>query len=189
MRTDSSNARGPIAWMARNHVTANLLMVAFIVGGLVMSTQIQQEVFPDLVLIDGGKGQLNAAVGAFEEQQIDPPSMISLAKREEEVFLPGQSEPLRLSRHSFALRLLQYIRDEAHRFAIGTHRAKRSKALTANPLDEITGVGPSRKRALLAHFGSAKAVSRAGVEDLKDVPGISAEMAQKIYDFFHEKRA
>jgi excinuclease ABC subunit C len=85
------------------------------------------------------------------------------------------------------LYFVQRLRDEVHRFAIGAHRAKRAKALSANPLDEIGGIGPLRRRALLKHFGSAKAVSRAGVEDLKVVDGISAEMAQKIYDFFHEQ--
>jgi excinuclease ABC subunit C len=86
------------------------------------------------------------------------------------------------------LYFVQRLRDEAHRFAIGTHRAKRSKAVGANPLDEIEGVGPTRKRALLKHFGSAKAVSRASAEDLQAVGGISAAMAQTIYDFFHERR-
>jgi excinuclease ABC subunit C len=86
------------------------------------------------------------------------------------------------------LYFVQRLRDEAHRFAIGTHRAKRSKAIGANPLDEIGGVGPTRKRALLNHFGSAKAVSRASVGDLQAVEGISAQMAQSIYDFFHERR-
>ncbi len=86
------------------------------------------------------------------------------------------------------LYFVQRLRDEAHRFAIGTHRAKRAKAIAANPLDEIDGIGPARKRALLAHFGSAKAVSRAGPDDLTAVQGISADMARKIYDFFHEKR-
>jgi excinuclease ABC subunit C len=79
---------------------------------------------------------------------------------------------------------VQRLRDEAHRFAIGTHRAKRSKAISANPLDEIAGIGPRRRRALLQHFGSAKAISRAGIEDLQAVEGISAAMAQTIYDFF-----
>jgi excinuclease ABC subunit C len=85
------------------------------------------------------------------------------------------------------LYFIQRLRDEAHRFAIGTHRAKRSKAITANPLDEIAGIGPTRKRALLKHFGSAKGVSRAGVDDLQAVDGISGEMAQRIYEFFHER--
>jgi excinuclease ABC subunit C len=87
------------------------------------------------------------------------------------------------------LYFVQRLRDEAHRFAIGTHRAKRSKAIGQNPLDEIDGIGPTRKRALLQHFGSAKSVSRAGVEDLKAVKGVSAEMAQKIYDFFHDQKS
>jgi excinuclease ABC subunit C len=87
----------------------------------------QQETFPDLLLIDGGKGQLSAAVAAFRDQGIDPPTLLSLAKQEEEIFLPGQSEPIRLSRHAFALRLLQYVRDEAHRFAQHYHHILRSK--------------------------------------------------------------
>ena len=85
------------------------------------------------------------------------------------------------------LYFVQRLRDEAHRFVIGTHRAKRSKAMGLNPLDEIAGIGQTRRRALLQHFGSAKAVSRAGIEDLQAVAGISAEMAQKIYDYFHDR--
>jgi excinuclease ABC subunit C len=85
------------------------------------------------------------------------------------------------------LYFVQRLRDEAHRFAIGTHRAKRSKSIGVNPLDEIAGIGPTRRRGLLKHFGSAKAVSRASVEDLKSVAGISSDMAQRIYDFFHER--
>ena len=85
------------------------------------------------------------------------------------------------------LYFVQRLRDEAHRFAIGTHRAKRAKAVSATPLDEVPGVGASRKRALLAHFGSAKAVARAGIEDLRAVDGISAAMAQTIHDFFHAR--
>ena len=106
----------------------------------------------------------------------------------------GKEEFHRLGKHPFALRrndpvlyFVQRLRDEAHRFAIGTHRAKRSKAVGATPLDDVPGVGASRKRALLAHFGSAKAVSRAGLEDLKAAPGISDAMAETIYAFFHEK--
>jgi excinuclease ABC subunit C len=88
----------------------------------------EDEVFPDLVLIDGGKGQLNAALAAFRDQSLQPPTLLSLAKQEEEIYLPGQSQPLRLSRHSFALRLLQYVRDEAHRFAQHYHHILRRKA-------------------------------------------------------------
>lgn len=103
--------------------------------------------------------------------------------------MPGASKPIMLEPRDPVLYFIQRVRDEAHRFAIGTHRAKRTKSLGANPLDEIPGIGPTRRRALMKHFGSAKAVSRAGVEDLKQIGGISAEMAQKIYDFFHERKA
>ena len=95
--------------------------------------------------------------------------------------------PFALQRNDPVLYFIQRLRDEAHRFAIGTHRAKRAKAIGATPLDDIAGVGASRKRALLAHFGSAKAVSRANLADLKAVEGISAAMAEKIFGFFHEK--
>ena len=95
--------------------------------------------------------------------------------------------PMALRHNDPVLYFIQRLRDEAHRFAIGTHRAKRTKAVSASPLDEIAGVGASRKRALLAHFGSAKAVSRANLADLKAVEGVSAALAQKVYDHFHEK--
>ena len=95
--------------------------------------------------------------------------------------------PFSLQRNDPVLYFVQRLRDEAHRFAIGTHRARRSKSVSATPLDDIEGVGASRKRALLAHFGSAKAVSRANLADLKAVEGVSAAMAEKIYYFFHEK--
>ncbi len=88
----------------------------------------EQSTFPDLLLIDGGKGQLNAALAAFRDQQIEPPTLLSLAKREEEIYLPGESDPLILSRHAFALRLLQYVRDEAHRFAQHYHHILRGKS-------------------------------------------------------------
>ena len=101
--------------------------------------------------------------------------------------IPGRDKPVMLEPRDPVLFFVQRLRDAAHRFAILTHRAKRSKALGVNPLDEIPGIGPTRKRALLQHFGSAKAVSRAGVDDLKAITGVSAELAQKIYDFFHER--
>jgi len=106
----------------------------------------------------------------------------------EHFHIPGRDRPMMLEPRDPVLYFVQRLRDEAHRFAIGAHRAKRAKALGVNPLDEIEGIGPTRKRALLSHFGSAKSVSRAGIEDLKAVAGISAEMAQKIYDFFNERR-
>jgi excinuclease ABC subunit C len=105
----------------------------------------------------------------------------------EHFHIPGRARSLMLEPRDPVLYFIQRLRDEAHRFVIGTHRAKRSKTIGVNPLDEIAGIGPTRKRALLQHFGSAKAVSRAGTEDLKAVEGISAEMARKIYDFFHER--
>jgi len=148
---------------------------------------------PDLVLIDGGAGQLAVACEVFADLGIRDIAVIGVAKGpdrdagREHFHIPGRS-PFMLEPRDPVLYFVQRLRDEAHRFAIGTHRAKRAKSLGVNPLDEIQGVGPTRKRALLKHFGSAKAVSRAGLEDLKAVTGISAELAQKIYDFFHERR-
>jgi excinuclease ABC subunit C len=106
----------------------------------------------------------------------------------EHFHMPGRGKPMMLEPRDPVLYFVQRLRDEAHRFAIGTHRAKRGKAISANPLDEIAGIGPARRRALLKHFGSAKAVSRASPQDLQTVQGISAAMAQAIYDFFHERR-
>jgi excinuclease ABC subunit C len=148
---------------------------------------------PDLVLIDGGLGQLGVARAVLEELGIRDIALIGVAKGpdrdagREHFHIPGRERPMMLEPRDPVLYFVQRLRDEAHRFAIGTHRAKRSKNIGANPLDEIPGIGPGRKRALLNHFGSAKAVSRAGVEDLKAVDGISAQIAQTIYDFFHER--
>ena len=147
---------------------------------------------PDLVLIDGGAGQLSVACQVFADLGIRDISLIGVAKGPdrdagfEHFHVPGRA-PFMLEPRDPVLYFVQRLRDEAHRFAIGTHRAKRSKAIGANPLDEISGIGPTRKRALLKHFGSAKAVSRAGIDDLKTIEGISAEMAQRIYGFFHER--
>ncbi|MDX2257647.1 MAG: excinuclease ABC subunit UvrC [Hyphomicrobiaceae bacterium] len=149
---------------------------------------------PDLVLIDGGAGQLAVARAVMADLGIDDIALVGVAKGpdrdagREHFHLPGRATPLLLEPRDPVLYFTQRLRDEAHRFAIGTHRAKRAKALGVNPLDDIPGIGPTRRRALLKHFGSAKAVSRAGVEDLKAVAGISAEMAQKVYDFFHERK-
>jgi excinuclease ABC subunit C len=146
--------------------------------------------WPDLVLIDGGKGQLSAAQTALAEIGVSGVAMVGVAKGEErdagkEVFhIPGRG-PLALPHRSPTLYFIQRLRDEAHRFAIGTHRAKRAKAMSATPLDEIPGVGAARKRALLAHFGSAKAVSRAGLVDLQAVKGISAAVAETVHGFFN----
>ncbi len=148
---------------------------------------------PDLVLIDGGLGQLSIARDVLAELGIEDIALVGVAKGpdrdagREHFHIPGRDRPMMLEAKDPVLYFVQRLRDEAHRFAIGAHRAKRSKALGANPLDEIGGIGPTRRRALMNHFGSAKAVSRAGVEDLKVVEGISFEIAQKIYSFFHDR--
>jgi len=148
---------------------------------------------PDLMLIDGGLGQLGVAREVLASYALDI-AVVGIAKGpdrdagREHFHIPGRERPLLLETRDPVLYFVQRLRDEAHRFAIGAHRAKRSKALGVNPLDEIAGIGPTRKRALLRHFGSAKAVSRASREDLEGVDGISAQMAQNIYDFFHERR-
>ncbi len=146
--------------------------------------------WPDLLLIDGGAGQVSAVAGIMAELGVEGIDMLGVAKGEDRD--AGKEEFYRKGKRPFALRMndpvlyfVQRLRDEAHRFAIGTHRAKRAKSIGATPLDEISGVGAGRKRALLAHFGSAKAVSRAGLEDLKAVDGISARLAETIYGFFH----
>ncbi|MCP5397432.1 MAG: excinuclease ABC subunit UvrC, partial [Sphingomonadaceae bacterium] len=147
--------------------------------------------WPDLVLIDGGKGQMSAVRDTLEEMGIEHVPLIAIAKgphhgREgREVFHFPDGREKTLPVNSPVLFQLQQWRDEVHRYAIGAHRAKRSRAITASPLDEIPGIGPSRKRALLLHFGTAGKVRAAALDDLKRVPGISAGVAQKIYDFYH----
>jgi excinuclease ABC subunit C len=140
---------------------------------------------PGLVVIDGGKGQLSASLvplRGFRERGV---AVISLAKRLEEVYLPGLGAPLALDHHSPALQLLQRVRDEAHRFAIEHHRGRRGKAMTRSLLDELPGVGPARKRALLAHFGSPEAIVAASREQLQAVPGLPAKVARDLYAQLH----
>jgi excinuclease ABC subunit C len=145
---------------------------------------------PDLVLIDGGPGQLSVACQVFADLGVEDVTLVGISKGpdrdagREHFYLPGK-EPFRLDPKSPVLYYLQRLRDEAHRFVIGGHRKKRSAAIGANPLDEIAGVGAGRKRALLQHFGSAKAVSGASLTDLSAVEGVSATLAKKIFDFFH----
>ncbi len=147
--------------------------------------------WPDLVLIDGGKGQLAEAVAVMAELGIDDVPLVGVAKGPDrdagrEVFhMPGR-DPFMLQPRDPVLYFVQRLRDEAHRFAIGSHRTRRKMDMARNPLDEIGGIGPTRKRALLRHFGTAKAVSRASIEDLVAVDGISRQMAQLIHDHFHE---
>jgi excinuclease ABC subunit C len=148
--------------------------------------------WPDLLLIDGGAGQVSAVQGIMEDLGVEDIAMIGVAKGidrdqgKEEFHRPGQ-RPFALKMNDPVLYFVQRLRDEAHRFVIGAHRAKRSKAIGATPLDEVPGVGATRKRALLAHFGSAKAVARAGLADLQAVDGISAAMAETIYGYFHDR--
>lgn len=145
---------------------------------------------PDLVLIDGGPGQLSVACQVFADLGVEDVTLVGISKGpdrdagREHFYMPGK-EPFRLDPKSPVLYYLQRLRDEAHRFVIGGHRKKRSAAIGANPLDEIAGVGANRKRALLQHFGSARAVSAASLADLSAVEGVSATLARKIYDFFH----
>ncbi len=147
--------------------------------------------WPDLVLIDGGKGQMSAVRDALEELGIEDVPLIAIAKgpnhgREgREVFNFPDGRERMLPVNSPLLFHLQRLRDEVHRFAIGAHRDKRSRAITASPLDEITGIGPARKRALLLHFGTAGKVRAASLEDLQRAPGVSAAVAQAVYDFYH----
>ena len=149
--------------------------------------------WPDLVLIDGGAGQLAAAQLVLAELGITDLPLVGVAKGadrdagRETFHIPGRA-PFRLPIRDPVLYFVQRLRDEAHRFAIGTHRARRSKEFVANPLDEVAGIGPTRKRALLRHFGTAKAIARAGVEDLMTVDGVSESLARAIHAHFHDGR-
>ena len=148
--------------------------------------------WPDLLLIDGGKGQLSAVCEVMEEMGVHDVPIVAVSKGpdrnagRETFHLPGGRE-LTLPPNSAMLFYLQRLRDEAHRFAIGTHRAKRAKSLTTSTLDEVPGIGPNRKRALLMHFGTARAVKGAALEDLEKAPGISQTMARQLYDYFHPR--
>jgi len=146
----------------------------------------EERPLPDLILIDGGKGQLRAAYEVLEELEISHIPIIGLAERNEEVFLPGRSEPVIIPKNSPALHLLQRVRDEAHRFALNYHRKLRSRRLTHTMLDEIPGVGPVRRQALLQHFGSLAEIRKASISQLKEVEGISARIARNIYDYLRE---
>ncbi len=148
--------------------------------------------WPDLVLIDGGKGQMSAVKDALEELGVEDVPLIAIAKGPDhgreghEVFHFADGREKTLPVNSSLLFHLQRLRDEVHRFAIGAHRDKRSRAITASPLDEVPGIGPARKRALLLHFGTAGGVRAAALEDLQRAPGVSAAVAQAVYDFYHQ---
>jgi excinuclease ABC subunit C len=141
---------------------------------------------PNLVVIDGGKGQLSAALAAMQELDLPRVAVIALAKRIEEVFVPGRPEPILLPEHSPGLQLLQRIRDEAHRFAVTFHRQRRDAAARSSMFDQLEGVGPARRRALLQHFGSAERVAAATREELEGVPGVPARTARRIYEQLHK---
>jgi excinuclease ABC subunit C len=140
---------------------------------------------PDLVVIDGGKGQLSAGLRALEPLLERGVAVVGLAKRIEEIFVPGRMDPVLLEEGSDALRILQRVRDEAHRFAITFHRSRRDKAMTASVLDGVRGVGPARKRALLRHFGSPDKLLSASREELEAVPGVPGKLAREIHRQLH----
>ncbi len=141
---------------------------------------------PNVVVIDGGKGQLSAGLRALQGFRDRGVTVISLAKRIEEVFIPGRDAPLALAHDTPELQLLQRVRDEAHRFAITHHRIRRDRAMTASVLDDLPGVGPARKRALLAHFGSPDAILAASREELESVPGVPGKLAREMYREMHK---
>ena len=149
-------------------------------------------VFPDLLIIDGGKGQISAAKTVLDELQIDAVPILGIAKGasrrpgQERLYVPGRANPLPLAPDSPVLHYIQSIRDEAHRFAITGHRQQRAKKSTRSQLQEIAGIGDKKRQALLKHLGGLREVERAGIEDLASVPGVSTQLARRIYSFFHE---
>ena len=149
--------------------------------------------WPDLMLIDGGKGQLSAVCEVMEEMGVHDVPVVGVAKGPHHNAGRESLPPSGRARADACRRIRLYcsissgLRDEAHRFAIGTHRAKRAKSLTTSTLDEVPGIGPNRKRALLMHFGTARAVKGAALDDLEKAPGISQAMARQLYDYFHPR--
>jgi excinuclease ABC subunit C len=141
--------------------------------------------FPDLILIDGGRGQLNAARQVLMRLGLDYIPIIGLAKENEEIYIPDKPEPLVLPKDSPALQLLQRIRDEAHRFAISYHRSLRGKSALQSVLDNIPGIGDKRRKALMEYFGSIENIKRAGVEELASVEAMNISAAKKVYEYFH----
>jgi len=140
-------------------------------------------IMPDLVLIDGGKGQLNAALSAMGEARVDFVPVASLAKENEEIFLPRRKDPIILPRSSPGLQLLQRLRDEAHRFALSYYTKTRRRETFTSALDAIPGIGPKRKRALLRKFGSVRVISEASLEDLAAAGRLSKSQAKRIKEY------
>ena len=143
---------------------------------------------PSVIVIDGGKGQLSSGLAALQPFRDVGVTVISLAKRVEEIYLPGRSDPLLLPHDSPALHLLQRVRDEAHRFAIEFHRGRRDRAMTRSVLDEVPGIGPTRKRLLLQHFGTPERFLQASREELEAVPGVPGKVARDVYEYVHKIR-
>ena len=162
-------------------------MMKEVVGRYFVHLAENQKDYPDLLLIDGGKGQLNAALNAIGDLNIDDQQVVSLAKKFEEVYLPGRSEPLSIPKSSSSIKLLQRVRDEAHRFAVTYHRSLRSKKLKESELDVIPGVGKVRKLNLLAAFGSVEGIRKASLDDLLAVPHIPRKLATSIWNYFNEE--
>jgi len=148
-----------------------------------LTTDDKWSAVPDLILIDGGKGHLNATLEILKELGLDSIPAASLAKENEEVFVPGRSEPLNIPRTSTALHLLQRVRDEAHRFALGYHKKLRQKESIASALDSVPGIGPKRRKALLKKFGSVRSIREASLEELSQVPGITSNLAEKVKEY------
>jgi excinuclease ABC subunit C len=149
-----------------------------------------REEWPDLLLIDGGRGQVSAVLGVLEALGVEDVAVVGVAKGPDrnagrEVFHLADGREVTLPPGDALLFYLQRLRDEAHRFAIGGHRARRAKAMTVSTLDEVPGIGPARKKALLMHFGTARAVKGASLEDLLKAPGISRAMAEAVWAHFH----
>jgi excinuclease ABC subunit C len=148
----------------------------------------EKQLLPDLLMVDGGKGQLSAALEALAEIDCPPLNVIGLAKKNEEIFLPGRSEAIVLDRHSAALRLLQAVRDEAHRFAISYHRKLRAQRLQESLLDDIPGIGAKRKQMILRHFGSIRKLRQADADEImKKIPGTGKIFAERIVEFLNRK--
>jgi excinuclease ABC subunit C len=151
--------------------------------------QLEQEValqhdwaLPDLIIIDGGKGQLSAAMEVLQELHIDIPT-VGLAKENEEIFVPGSPDPIILPRSSQGLYMVQCIRDEAHRFGITYHRKLRSERTFKSVLDEIPGIGPKRKQALMKHYGTVRAISAASIDELAALNGMTRDAAEKVKEY------
>ncbi len=141
---------------------------------------------PGLVLIDGGKGQLAAAIRGLHAAGVDDMPIASLAKRFEEVYLPGRSDPVPMDENSAGMRVLKAIRDEAHRFALKSHRGKRARGATGSVLDSLPGIGPARRAAILKHFGSPERFLGASPDEIAAVPGMPRKLAHEVYDRLHK---